>query len=775
MKFRLPKTLLAAVMAATGLAYAGTPVQIGEQIVVGEGNTVTISSDSAKTEHYNAIAKDGKGTAVIVGNVTKYSGIFVREGELQIGDGQTETNLRIEVTDDNSSIYGIGISAAGKDAVVTFNKANYSNGGEIFNQVGGADGNGTINITNGSEINLISNSNFLVGNQIYSTSTSIAPDDTTPYAGNYANSEHNRGKGIINISGGSTLNTGYHNFWMSDGEINVDGAGTIANICNYYGNRTLLGLENDSNSTIRVTDGGTLVFNSDSLNTTSGNNASTKINADGANSVVLRPNERPPHPDTNVKGKTSTNIGTSGSNSTTEMCATNGGCISMLSDVTTVGSAKNQVTFKVDNQSTIEFNGLVINGNAGITNEGTFKVNTSLTLNSGANLTLNLTEANTGSAIITLDDSASVTLAGVSAAATSSATGDLTLNITSESNLKAGATYILFNKEVDLTGVTISGTDAEVAYENGQTVITLVQNLIVARDPLADAGIAAAWGAFNSSDAFTKTLWGPRSAGSCVEIGKNTPAEYARMAWGTVYSHSSRIGSAGADYSIYGAAVGVESKLSANRLVGVALGYDLGKAKPFTTSAVDQQTLHLGAYGRAYHRCLNSTDTIAVDWSAAYGNTTSTHDAIGGEWSQNSLQLDARATYYRAISDNTVARAFIGAQFYAQDSDTSCGVESQAIQNLRFMLGGGVSYIATPKTTVYGEVSIYGDAIRNNPATVVDGFHYTGTNPGRLGATISAGADYKVNEQWNVNAGYSLETADDRVENYLNVGATYKF
>ena len=359
-------------MAATSVAYAGTKVQIGEQIIVEEGKTVNITSDDTKTEHYNAITKDGEGTAVIVGNVTKYSGIFVREGELQIGDGVTETNLRIEVTDDNDAIYGIGISAAGKDAVVTFNKATYSNGGEIFNQVGGSDGNGTINITNGSKINLTSNSNFLVGNSTYSTSTTTTPDSTDSYEGNYADSENKRGKGIINVSGGSVLNTGYHNFWMSEGELNVDGENTVANICNYYGNRTILGLESGSNSEVNVTNGGTLVFNSETLNTTWGSNVATKINVDGENSLLLRPNERPAHPDNGVKGKTKTDIATKGSNSSTEISVTNGGSVALLSDETNVGAKNNTVTISVDSKSSLQTKKMVVTGNTTITNDGAF-------------------------------------------------------------------------------------------------------------------------------------------------------------------------------------------------------------------------------------------------------------------------------------------------------------------------------------------------------------------------------------------------------------------
>ena len=117
----------------------------------------------------------------------------------------------------------------------------------------------------------------------------------------------------------------------------------------------------------------------------------------------------------------------------------------------------------------------------------------------------------------------------------------------------------------------------------------------------------------------------------------------------------------------------------------------------------------------------------------------------------------------------------MGAQYYAQDSDKASGIESDSISNLRFMAGAGISHALTTKTTLFAEAMLHGDAVRHNPETEVDGFDYTGTNPGRVGGTISAGIDYQFNDAWNLRANYRFSTADEDNAHSVNAGAVYKF
>jgi opacity protein-like surface antigen len=286
-----------------------------------------------------------------------------------------------------------------------------------------------------------------------------------------------------------------------------------------------------------------------------------------------------------------------------------------------------------------------------------------------------------------------------------------------------------------------------------------------------DAMTTANWGVFKASQAFTGTLWAPRSADSRTTL----PGGRGYTAWGSVYAHNSRISGNGADYSIYGGAIGVEKQLRSNRSVGAALGYDWGKVSPFSTSAVHQESFHLAAYGRAWHWCRNNSDSVSVDWSAAYGRTSSEHDSLPGDWTQDSLQLDARATYQRRLTHRTTVSAFAGAQYYAQGSDTSGDNKAKAMHNLRFMLGGGISYALTDRTQLFGEAALHQDADRHNPTVTANGARFNCTNPGRSGVSISAGVEHQLNTRCSLRGSYRFSTADDQNEHNINVGAAYQF
>jgi len=309
--------------------------------------------------------------------------------------------------------------------------------------------------------------------------------------------------------------------------------------------------------------------------------------------------------------------------------------------------------------------------------------------------------------------------------------------------------------------------------------------------PHADAAVSANWGVFKSSHAFTACLWGNRSnavvldASAPVTIpndGKSpvivaAPAATmaGNLAWGSVYSQSGRISGIGADYSLYGAAIGAERRFgSTGSNFGVAFGYDWGKVTPFATTGVDQETWHAALYGRigAWKACKG---IVSVDWSAAYGDTTSRHNAIAGDWSQESWQFDVRANYAREISEKATACVFAGIQYYTHDDAKVDGLHISSQQNLRLMLGGSLSYAATARLNVYGQTSVYFDAMRHNPHVDDSGMRLEGTNPGRIGGVFSLGADYTITDQWSLRGGYSFDVAEDNTEHNVNAGVHYSF
>ena len=196
---------------------------------------------------------------------------------------------------------------------------------------------------------------------------------------------------------------------------------------------------------------------------------------------------------------------------------------------------------------------------------------------------------------------------------------------------------------------------------------------------------------------------------------------------------------------------------------------------PFGRAEIDQETAHVALYGRAAAWSVRQKGTVAIDWSAAAGKTTSETDAIDSEWDQKNMQLDARVSYLHQVTDKATASVFAGAQYYAAEETTAGHTGVSSMQNLRTEVGAGMSYKLTPKTTVRGEVSVYNDAMRHNPYVYIDEMTYEGTNPGRMGGSISAGVDYQLNHRWSLYGNYSFDTADDSTEHNVNVGAGCRF
>ena len=208
-------------------------------------------------------------------------------------------------------------------------------------------------------------------------------------------------------------------------------------------------------------------------------------------------------------------------------------------------------------------------------------------------------------------------------------------------------------------------------------------------------------------------------------------------------------------------------------VLGGAIGYDWGKVSPFNVAKFDQESMHAAVYGRAGQWKLGQNGTVALDLSAAVGSTES--ELSAGDLDQDNLQLDARVSYIRSLSDKLSASVFAGAQYYAQDDASAARVAVSSMQNLRTMAGAGITYAATAKTTLFAEASVHNDAMRHNPVAKVDGFSEHVANPGRLGGSITAGAAYQLNENWTLRGSYSFEGAKHSTEHNVNAGAVYRF
>lgn len=301
---------------------------------------------------------------------------------------------------------------------------------------------------------------------------------------------------------------------------------------------------------------------------------------------------------------------------------------------------------------------------------------------------------------------------------------------------------------------------------------------------MADCILVAEWGVFKASLAFTGMLWDNRSNFVCLdgapsyEDGKGGIVEAgSHYAWFNAYGQNSRIsGARGADYNFYGGAIGFEYKSVKDRSIGVALGYDTGKVSPILcNSDIDQDSVRAALYGRAGNWNLGRCSGIALDWSVAYGDTTSKHNHVNSDWSQTSWQLDLRGSYYRAISERTMVSGFLGAQYYTHEDAMVDGMKLSGINNLRLMLGSGLSYKLNNRTTLFGEAALYRDVLRDNPYLEYEGVRHGCSNPGRTGVNAGVGVSYDINDSWSLRANYNIDAADNSIEHNVNAGVNYSF
>ena len=324
------------------------------------------------------------------------------------------------------------------------------------------------------------------------------------------------------------------------------------------------------------------------------------------------------------------------------------------------------------------------------------------------------------------------------------------------------------NKEV-----TVSAATTAEAVEDAEEILfaptTDTAELAPELAKAADTLVQSTWGTVGASRAFGETIANRGTHATLLEGGKGA-------AWISTMGGSSRIsseaGHAGADYTLTGAAFGIEAHITDTSVLGLAVGNSWGKVSTFSAYPVDQDSTHAGIYGN--HKL---GDTLSLSWMAAHTRTESDVNLAGMPctWSQDALQLDARLTWAKSLNARTTVNAFGGLQYLATESGECNGIKTGSLQNLRAEIGVGTTHRFTGDTMAYGELSFIGDVVRNNPTADLGVLRSHGTNPGRAGMNLSVGATHRINDDWSVNATYNLELMQNITSHGLNAGATYSF
>ncbi len=315
-----------------------------------------------------------------------------------------------------------------------------------------------------------------------------------------------------------------------------------------------------------------------------------------------------------------------------------------------------------------------------------------------------------------------------------------------------------------------SESDAETPVEESDieaatptTVLTLSRPELPDYSGEANALVQANWGLFETSHAFVNTIANRSKA--------ILPDSREQAVWVGAIAGSGRISGtgerSGSDTNIMGGAIGIESLLGQNSLLGIAMGNSRTRVSTHNFGTIKQDTTHLGVYGQT------KWTQLQADWSVAGGHTESEYQ--GRDWSQKAVQIDGHLSYNHALSDTVQVRGFGGLQYFAGNSARFAGINTGKVQNLRGEIGVGIVH-STQKSTFYTELALRRDLVRDNPeVTTPFGQRYYGTNPERTSLNISVGGSYALSEEWSLNASYSAEIIENANAHHVNVGATYKF
>ena len=384
MKTRLPKALLAALLAAVCAAPAAYAVVTPDTVVA----DTTAFLDATGSN----IAVDG--SATVTENVTK-NNVYVRDGELKIttGDGSAKPTMKVG-----------SIVVSGNNAVLTVDNANYKDSGGSLNHVGGVDGKGTINVVNGASFQSESEL-FTIGVQGGSVGNGTTG---TGYTNGFYDDD-NFGRGDVNITDSTAKLTSRH-LQMGEGSLVVNNSSVVIGNSEgasefYKGFKATMGMGEGVTSTIQVSNGGSVeIYASKNDNILGGfstnysDGSTSNILVDGGSFSVSNPANA--DSDNYPEGRNgSAYIGFSfmadaetaviPKNATTNIVVSNGGTIEFDNHTTEIGhedmaAAGSQVNVTVadaTSELSISAHDVSIHDGATLNNSGTVSIDTNYVTN----------------------------------------------------------------------------------------------------------------------------------------------------------------------------------------------------------------------------------------------------------------------------------------------------------------------------------------------------------------------------------------------------------
>lgn len=265
-------------------------------------------------------------------------------------------------------------------------------------------------------------------------------------------------------------------------------------------------------------------------------------------------------------------------------------------------------------------------------------------------------------------------------------------------------------------------------------------------------------------------------------------------------------GRTGFDSNATGFALGVDKQLKKMPVIlGAAIGTSNGTIKPnrgsatYTAGKIDQDGTQLGLYGRYTVGSPNTENNLTIDGYISYGTyendsyrtSYATGQAATASWDEDAWAMGVTVTRNYKLSEHAFVSPYVGVEYTTADMDGFSERSRSSVRynaedsyrNLALILGVSAhreyGLSNGQKLTPYASVAISQDIMRQDAKVTATSAAGTvsdeSAHQGRTALQFSVGTTWQISDHWSMNAGYSIETREDAVDQNAGIGATYAF
>lgn len=265
--------------------------------------------------------------------------------------------------------------------------------------------------------------------------------------------------------------------------------------------------------------------------------------------------------------------------------------------------------------------------------------------------------------------------------------------------------------------------------------------------------------------------------------------EYKTIFWSKYIGNYQKLNSGsngiGSTYSSSGFAIGGDTQIASNALIGLSYSQTWGKDKYKDAGHTDIDNYVIALYSDI---CLGQKGPGKLGLSLYAGYGMSRYDAkvpgSNAKWNGDNYLTAFKFNYHYIVSENTVVTPYVGMlwQFGRADSCTSDSnilFGKQDMSVLQMNIGVLTQHRINDKWGISGNLGINPDLYRRNPkgTAILNGvvIDTDCMNPGRVSMNVDVGTYYRITPQWTLNASYGLDFASHATQQTMQVGVSYAF